>query len=139
MKMKRFIDSTMIKFLLVGGVNTLIGCGTMFLLYNLFHCSYWISSASAYVIASIVSFFLNKYFTFQNHTRSWNQIVKFILNVTVCYFVAYGVAKPAVLWLLPIHQVEIQENIAMIIGMGIYTVLNYFGQRFFTFQSEKKV
>lgn len=132
--MKKLIDPTMIKFLIVGVVNTLVGCGTMFLLYNLANCSYWFSSATNYVVGSIVSFFLNKYFTFQNHEKSWKQVVKFIINVAVCYFIAYGAAKPVVMSVLAAQPINIQENVAMFVGMGLYTVLNYFGQRFFAFR-----
>ena len=60
----KLIDKTTIKFILVGIVNTLVGTGVMFLMYNLLHASYWISSASNYIIGSIVSYVLNKYFTF---------------------------------------------------------------------------
>lgn len=132
--MKKFLDPTVFKFLLVGVFNTLVGCGTMFLLYNLANCSYWFSSAANYVVGGIVSFFLNKYFTFQNHERSIKQVAKFIVNVAVCYFIAYGAAKPAVMWLLSGQPVKVQENVAMFVGMGLYTVLNYFGQRFFAFK-----
>lgn len=132
--MKKLIDPTMIKFLIVGVFNTLVGCGTMFLLYNLANCSYWFSSAANYVVGSIVSFFLNKYFTFQNHEKSWKQVVKFIINVAVCYFIAYGAAKPVVMNVLAAQPINIQENVAMFVGMGLYTVLNYFGQRFFAFR-----
>lgn len=131
---KQFIDKTVIKFLLVGIFNTLVGGGTMFLLYNLAHCSYWFSSAANYVIGSIISFFLNKYFTFQNHEKSWKQVAKFIVNVAICYIIAYGVAKPVVMHLLSGRSVRLQENMAMFIGMGLYTLLNYFGQRFFAFK-----
>lgn len=131
---EKLIDKTTIKFLLVGVVNTLVGCGTMFLLYNLAHCSYWFSSAANYVVGSIVSFFLNKYFTFQNRERSWGQVGRFVLNTVVCYLIAYGAAKPAVMYLLSGQAVQIQENAAMVVGMGFYTVLNYFGQRFFAFK-----
>lgn len=132
--MKKLFDKTMIKFVLVGAVNTLVGCGVMFLLYNLANCSYWLSSAANYVVGGVVSFFLNKYFTFQNHERSWKQVVKFIAIVAVCYLLAYGAAKPAVMWLLSGQTVKVQENVAMVVGMGLYTVLNYFGQRFFAFK-----
>ena len=132
--MNKLFDKTMIKFVLVGLFNTLVGCGTMFLLYNLAHCSYWFSSAANYVVGSVVSFFLNKYFTFQNHERSWKQVGKFIVNVAVCYLIAYGAAKPVVMWLLSGQSVKLQENVAMLVGMGLYTMLNYFGQRFFAFR-----
>ena len=133
--MKNLFDKTMWKFLLVGVVNTIVGCGTMFLLYNLAHCSYWLSSAASYVVGGIVSFFLNKYFTFQNKGWSWKQVGKFILNVSVCYLLAYGLAKPLVLTLLSGQSVSIQENVAMLVGMCLYTGLNYLGQRFFAFRT----
>lgn len=132
--MARLIDKSIPKFLLVGVLNTLVGAGLMFLLYNWAGCSYWASSAANYVAGSILSFFLNKYFTFQNRDWSWSQVGKFALNVAVCYLVAYAVAKPAVLWLLSGQSLKVQENIAMLAGMCLYTGLNYFGQRFFAFK-----
>ena len=135
--MKKLVDSTIFKFLLVGIFNTLVGCGTMFLLYNLANCSYWFSSAANYVVGSIVSFFLNKYFTFKNYEQSWKQIVKFAINVAVCYLIAYGAAKPIVFNILRGQSIIMQENVAMFTGMCLYTGLNYFGQRFFAFREER--
>ena len=135
--MSKLFDKTMVKFLLVGVVNTLVGAGTMFLLYNLAHCSYWISSAANYVVGGIVSFFLNKYFTFQNKDWSWGQVGKFIVSVSVCYLLAYGLAKPLALHLLAGQSQSIQENVAMLVGMCLYTALNYLGQRFFAFKVKR--
>ena len=135
--MSKLFDKTMVKFLLVGVVNTLVGAGTMFLLYNLAHCSYWISSAANYVVGGIVSFFLNKYFTFQNKDWSWGQVGKFIVSVSVCYLLAYGLAKPLTLHLLAGQSQSIQENVAMLVGMCLYTALNYLGQRFFAFKVKR--
>ena len=72
----------------------------MFGLYNLASCSYWVSSAANYILTSILSFFLDKYFTFQNKERSWKQVAKFIINIAVCYVLAYGIAKPVVMYIL---------------------------------------
>ena len=133
--MKRGIwDWTILKFLIVGVVNTVFGTIVMFSLYNLAGCSYWISSAANYILGSILSFFLNKYFTFQNRERSWGQVVRFTVNIAACYLVAYGVAKPAMRMLLSGQSVSIQENAAMLVGMCLFTGLNYFGQRFFAFR-----
>ena len=79
----KLIDKTTIKFILVGIVNTLVGTGVMFLMYNLLHASYWISSASNYIIGSIVSYVLNKYFTFQNNEKSFAMIIKFVMNIVI--------------------------------------------------------
>ena len=132
-RLKDFIDKTMIRFLVVGVINTIVGTGTMFLLYNVVGCNYWVSSAGNYVVGSIVSYFLNKYFTFQNRTRSFAMIVKFIANISLCYLIAYGAAKPFIRWVFSGAAVRIQENVAMLLGMCIFVGLNYLGQRFFVF------
>lgn len=133
---KTWIDGTVPRFLLVGVVNTLVGCGAMFLLYNLAHWSYWLSSAANYVLGGVVSFFLNKYFTFRKRSWSWGQVVRFAANVAVCWLLAYGLAQPLVRHLLADWPVRVQENGAMLVGMCLYTALNYLGQRFFAFRGE---
>lgn len=124
----------LLKFLVVGVFNTLLGMAIMFGLYNLAGCSYWTSSAANYVVGSIVSYFLNKYFTFQDKSRSWKTVARFIVNIAVCYVLAYGIAKPLTLYILSGQPQKIQENAAMLVGMCLFTALNYFGQRFFTFK-----
>ena len=69
-KLKGKLDITFLKFVLVGVVNTVVGTAVMFLAYNLLHLSYWVSSAANYIVGSICSYFLNKYFTFQNKSKS---------------------------------------------------------------------
>ena len=129
-----FIDQKTIKFILVGIVNTLFGTAIMFGLYNLAGCSYWISSAANYFFGSILSFFLNKTFTFQNKDSLKNTVPRFILNILVCYLLAYGIAKPLTLYLLRGFSMTIQENAAMFVGMCLFTGFNYVGQRYFAFK-----
>ena len=128
------IDSTFIRFAMVGVANTIFGTAIMFLFYNVFHLSYWVSSASNYIFGSILSYFLNKNFTFQNKERSWKQVAKFIINIAVCYVLAYGIAKPVVMYLLSGAGQKIQENAAMLAGMCLFTGFNYIGQRMFAFK-----
>lgn len=136
-KIKDKFDITFVKFMIVGVINTLLGTAVMFVAYNFLHLSYWISSAANYIIGSICSYFLNKYFTFQNKEKSPVIILKFILNITVCYLIAYGGAKQLILWMLSDFSKKWQDNIAMVCGMGLFVILNYFGQRFFAFKSAK--
>ena len=53
--LKKFFDIKFWKFIGVGVINTLVGNGVMFLLYNVVHASYWLSSAANYIVGSIVS------------------------------------------------------------------------------------
>ena len=57
-----FTDKTFMKFVIVGIVNTIVGTTIMFVFYNVFGLSYWISSASNYFFGSICSYILNKHF-----------------------------------------------------------------------------
>lgn len=132
--MSRFFGRQLLKFLLVGVVNTVVGMSIMFGLYNLAHCSYWVSSVANYLFTSILSYFLNKYFTFQNTERDWRQAVRFLLNIVVCYLLAYGIARPLCLSLLSDASASIRDNLSLLVGMVLFTGLNYVGQRFFAFR-----
>ena len=128
------MDWTAVKFIFVGIINTVFGTAIMFGLYNLAGCSYWISSAANYFLGSILSFVLNKHFTFRNQDAIGKTVPKFVLNILVCYLLAYGIAKPLTLGLFSGFSQQLAENIAMLLGMVLFTVLNYIGQRFFAFR-----
>lgn len=134
-KISLFYDKTFIRFVLVGIVNVIVGATVMFVAYNVFHLSYWVSSALNYIVGSIVSYFLNRYFTFNYHGSSWKSIVKFIINIFICYLIAYSIAKPLMVWILSDYSIIVQENVSMAFGMCLFTALNYLGQRFFAFKN----
>lgn len=134
---RKLFDITFWKFILVGIVNTLVGTAVMFGCYNLLHLSYWVSSAANYVVGSVVSYFLNKNFTFRNKSKDPMVLVRFVVNITICYLLAYGIAKPLVRRILSGSSVSIQENGAMLVGMCLFVGLNYLGQRFFAFREKE--
>ena len=137
-KIFKILDVTFGKFLIVGVLNTFVGMTVMFTAYNIFHLNYWVSSVSNYVVGSVLSYFLNKYFTFKNEKKSWQQIVIFVVNISVCYVIAYGLAKPLTLWILEGYEKRVQENVSMLIVMGVFVLLNYFGQRLIVFRKQDK-
>ncbi|KRL38004.1 hypothetical protein FD20_GL002266 [Liquorilactobacillus uvarum DSM 19971] len=121
---------------MVGIANTIFGMAIMFLFYNLFHFNYWVSSASNYIFGSILSYFLNKYFTFQNKSKDKRIIVRFVINITICYLIAYGAAQPVIKVLFSSFSQGTQDNIAMLSGTILFVGLNYLGQRFWAFKKE---
>ena len=130
-----FFDTTFLKFILVGVVNTLVGIAVMFFCFNVLAWSYWVSSALNYMVGSIVSYLLNKRYTFQQKGNDWHTVWKFIVNVSVCYVLAYGLAKPFVAWLLSGVTTNIQGNAALFVGMVLFVGFNYIGQRFWAFST----
>ena len=134
--MKKWIDASVWRFLLVGVGNTLLSLMLMFLLEGL---GYWPSTAIAYVAGAVMSFFLNRSFTFHSDERFWPSAVKFAVNVAVCYLIAYSLAQPIAAWVLGGTDISPiwQERLAKLGGMALYTVLNYFGQRSFAFRRRR--
>lgn len=137
-KILSLFDAKLLRFLIVGVINTLVGTAIMFGLYNLAGCSYWISSAANYILTSILSFFLNKFFTFKNKEQSAAQVLRFVVNIAVCYLVAYGIAKPLCLHLMANASASARDNVSMFVGMVLFTGLNYIGQRLFAFRESKE-
>lgn len=135
MMKNKFLDASIPKFLLVGVGNTLLSAVLMFLLEDL---GYWASSAIAYVAGAVMSFFLNRSFTFKSQEALGASAVKFAVNVALCYVLAFAIAQPVGGWLLGAFGVEgiWLERLTKLGGMGLYTLLNYFGQRFFAFRKK---
>ena len=131
--MRKLFDVSMIKFLLVGVGNTLLSTALMFALEGL---GYWPSTAIAYVAGAVLSFFLNRRFTFHSEETFVRSAVKFAVNVAVCYALGYGMARGLMRLLEPWSFMSSLwwERLSKLVGMGLYTVLNYFGQRFFAFR-----
>ena len=133
----KLLKNSFVRFLIVGVGNTLLSMVLMFLLEDL---GYWPSTAIAYVAGAIMSFFLNRYFTFHSQETLKRSAVKFAINVAVCYVLGYGLAR----LLLPVPQEPTAlpliwiDRLRKLVGMGLYTLFNYFGQRFFAFRKSKK-
>ncbi len=121
-------------FGIVGVVNTLMGWLIMFLLYNLVHLNYWLSSAISYLIGGIYSYHANSRVTFKVEERDRWLPWRFAVNVIVCYLAAYSVAQPLVKYVLSSQPKVIVDNIAMVVGTGLYIIMNFFGQKFFVFR-----
>ena len=134
MKINKIFDKSFILFLIVGGINTLVSAVLMFLLEK---TGYWVSTIIAYAVGAVISFFLNKKFTFKSEGKTTKSAVKFIINVAVCYIIAYSVAQPLATLILSATNLSTLwiERVAKLFGMGLYTLINYFGQKFFAFKN----
>lgn len=138
-KIKTILDSTLFRFLVVGVINTLFGTTIMFLCHAA-GLGYWLSSGANYFFGSILSFFLNKHFTFRTQEKGFKVAAKFTINIVVCWVLAYGMAQPFTLYFMEDTSVsiEMKEKVSLLVGMVLFTGLNYFGQRFFAFSSQNK-
>lgn len=135
--MGRLTEHSFFKFLLVGVGNTLLSAAIMFLLYNMAGMDATLSSAVAFAAGAVMSFFLNRAFTFRSREQLLPSAVKFAVNVAVLWAISYLWLQRWLAGLLLARGLSLglADNASMLVSMGFYTVLNYLGQRFFAFRS----
>ena len=127
-----------IHFGMVGVINTLMGWAIMAVLYNLIHMNYWLSSGISYFIGSVFSYHANARLTFKVENKDKWLPWRFAVNIIVCYLAAFSVAQPLVRKVLASQPQVIVDNVAMFLGMCMFIVLNFFGQKLFVFRKTKK-
>ena len=148
-KLKTFFDIKFFKFILVGLLNTAVGEGVILLLLHLAgwkHFS-WFSGMAAFVgtvVGSVVSYFLNKYFTFKNKEKGWKPLVRFTVNIVACLLIRVVVAavvsalsKAASLSMFGMDVDTFAANLSWAVGACTFVACNYIGQRFFAFREKK--
>lgn len=127
-------------FGLIGLGNTLFGIVCIYIYFDIIGLGYWASTALAYGIGGILSFFLNRNLTFNSKGIITRQIMKFFVNMLICYLTGYGLARVFVKYivcpLVPILRSE-EDRIAIMCGMGLYILFNYIGQKFWCFNDKR--
>lgn len=135
------LQHSFVRFLMVGVINTIVGLSAMYFLLHGLSLSYWASTFIGNIIGAIVSYFLNRTFTFKSSNAVGKSMVRFAAVILVCYFLSYYLGEKLALAIL--HQLTFIEkkyasDLAVLFGTGIYTITNYLGQRLFVFQNDKK-
>lgn len=133
----KLFDETTIKFIIVGVINTIFGYAIAFVLLNVFDFGFWVSTVANYFCGSVLSYFLNKHYTFRYKGGNWRVVARYALEVAVCYIISHGVAKPLCELALASLDDTLRDNIAMIVGLVFYAGTNYFGQKFYVFKAKK--
>lgn len=132
--------NSFIRFLMVGVINTLTGLSAMLLFLNLLGQSYWLSTFLGNSIGAVVSYLLNRSFTFKSTVGHQQGLYRFMIVILLCYILSYAIGKNlAVVAEKTIYFFSFdQGNLAICLGTGLYTMMNYFGQKMFVFKHHTK-
>jgi hypothetical protein len=63
-------------------------------------------------------------------------IITFTVTIIISYFLAYKISRIAIYHILTDYSINIRDNVALAIGMCLFTGMNYFGQRFIVFSKK---
>ncbi|WP_272495654.1 GtrA family protein [Bacillus pinisoli] len=123
------------RFLLVGVVNTLVGLSLIFILIKL-GINYWTSTFLGNSMGAIISYFLNRSFTFDSRVSLQKGAPSFILVILICYVGSYTVSK----WFISLTGAPpylpsflTEQDLAVLAGALLYTLSNYIGQKYIVF------
>ena len=61
-----------------------------------------------------------------------------MLHILICYVVAYGIAQPIAKLIFKHAGVMVLKIISLLSGSILFTIINYFGQRFWVFKEDEK-
>lgn len=129
---------TFFRFLLVGVANTILGLSVIYLLLHLVGLSYWMSTFLGNSVGAMMSYYLNRRFTFRSKNAVSKSLILFVVVTLLCYVVSYSIGMNLVEWLLGNSnslKSSIKTDLAVLISAGLYTVLNYLGQKWLVFSS----
>lgn len=134
--MQKFVYQQFLKFSLVGGINTLIDFGIYTGLTRVFyfwHSHFLWANILAYCLATVNSFVLNKFWTFNNkdpqYLRQYGKLFltslgALVINELILYFFV---------------QLGMQDLLAKIMGTLICLLWNFMLNKFWTFKVAKNV
>lgn len=141
---RRFVDRTLILYVIVGVSNFVICTSIMFLLFNLCGVSEHVAPIVNYGMGSLIWFLSCQFVLFKGHPTTVSRLFLFVAEVLLCYLLSYYVIAPFAAklllkwdfarWVFTFGGVDkLQANCEMGIGALAYALINYFGQRYIVF------
>lgn len=122
---------TLLRYLLVGVVNTLVGLSAIYL--AMYYLGFGVMSANAfgYAIGIVVSFTLNKTWTFCNSDHVLSSFIRYLLVLAIAY-----AGNLATVLFANLHF-NLNPYMAQALGVIPYTTVGYLGSRYFAFRSQR--
>lgn len=123
---------TVVRFVLVGMVNTLVGLTLIYAAKWFLGAGDVAANAFGYSIGLLVSFTLNRAWTFAHRGHAGRAFATFL--AVQC--VAYGLNLVCVLGLI---SYGVDSYVAQAFGIPPYTIVSYLGSRYLAFASGSKM
>lgn len=144
-----------VSYCLVGVANTIVGLSTAYVFLNVFLSSYLVSVAAAYVAGIVVSFFLNKKYTFNNNSNNNLQLfVRFVFAMLPSYIISYYFGYHVIQIIVDANIfnhilinlskftgseiARLTDNMAVLMSMAIYLVLGFSVNKLVIFKQKNK-
>ena len=136
-----FMNKEFIIFLVIGLVNTIFAMAVTYSIYNLLHLGYYISSFTGTFSAAVLGFFLNRKITFSSDCKILSSMIKFFTVILLSYVIAFTLSHKLFLYIFSLVylnlSISIIEQIAILFAQIIFTLINFTGQKLWTFKRKE--
>jgi putative flippase GtrA len=126
---RRIPLAEMVRYGLVGIANTVVCLSAIYLGLHVISLPYTAANAIGYALGLTVSFLLNRRFTFHSSRRIFSREPALFLAVAG---VSYAVQMGALVLLIELLRMD--QSLAQIPAMAVYTACGYVGNKFLTFR-----
>lgn len=117
----------LLKYLIVGIVNTLVGYGAFFVLVRTLQVIPEIANALSYALALMIAFTLNKIYVFGRATATWRAIAKFIISFLLSF------TTNQIVFIFFYRALGFSAEISQLPAMIAYTLIFYVLNKYFVF------
>lgn len=124
------VGTQVFRYLSAGVANTFIGVAAILLLQRA-GLHYALSNFCGYVIGLLLSYFINKKWTFEEAGSVSIRQISVFLSVFICAFAVNIFTVSAMLYLLSANI-----YLAQVCGVMVFSVLNFLGMQKFAFSGE---
>ena len=124
------IDSSLLRYMIIGVANTMIGLSVIYLCKWLLVMGDIPANVFGYAVGLIFSFFFNRKWSFEHKGAVLPAGIRFIIVIMVAYIANLLVV------LISIDMLNINSYLAHAIGVVPYFVIGYLGSRFFVFRNK---
>ena len=123
------INSSFVRFALVGLANTLVGYTVILLLHYGLGISPVLANTGGYLIGFLLSYGLNRSFTFVSKRPHVQALTRFGLAAACCFVLNLMVLE------FSVSVIALPIVFAQALAVGSYTVAFYLSSRFFVFRA----
>lgn len=117
------------KFCAVGLANTLVGYGAILLASFTLGLNPYAANVCGYAVGLLISFLLNRHFTFESRQAAWPALVKFCLAFLPSY------ALNLVVLHVTLQHLQFPVALSQALAIGSYTVTFFLLCRLFVFRA----
>lgn len=130
--LKKYDKNTLwqlIRFGIVGVINTLITLIVIYVLQELLHVRYTTANLAGYVAGVINSFFWSKLWVFKKlNSNFMREAVLFLVSFGICYGIQF------VALLVLVETLHMADTWAQLVSMVVYTLCNFAMNKCITFK-----